>query len=666
MFAPAISETIIVVGLRVLQPLTSDAAVVTVIEREEIAQTPQRLIDGVLRGVPSVATFRRSSSATADPTSQGLNLRGLGPSGVSRSLVLLDGVPLGDAFGGWVYWRALSLLTIDNIAVQPSGASAQFGNFALGGVVAVASRPIGAQEIDVVAMGGAPKTAQLAARVADRFGRRGQLGVVLDTETWFSGGFAPIAAEQRGAVDGEASSWHGSGGGAAEWVFDRMVVRGSLRHFYEHLDTGTEFTTASVATTSASADATLSRAHGRLHVAAFGGVQSFRQTRARVAEDRDSASLASEQDTPSQSQGLSATWTSKSGGTWTWMAGIDAHRVKGTATDTLTPAMMTATSLRERAAGGQQHSLGAYAQASRWLWPRVALAGALRADGWQHVNGQLQQALGDGTDTTTFFADRSDLELSPRVGVVIKASDQLTWRHSIYRAFRAPTLNELYRPFQVGSVLTAANPALRPEIVWGGELGPQVTVNALSARATAFWNKLWSPIGNITLAEPNADGATRQRQNLGVARTMGMEIELQWRPSATWSATLGYTFVDSEVLEAPAQPALIGKQLAQDPRHRAVASLVYAAPHVITLSADLRYSSDQFEDDANALPLGDALTLDLVATRNLGAAWELFAIAQNVFDERYLVGRAGVDTVGAPRTLLLGLRYASAGRNQER
>ena len=142
--APAVSpdEVIVVTGLRLPRPLQDVPAAVTVIDHDQLRRAPEPLADDLVRVVPSVGTFRRSSSAIADPTSQGLNLRGVGPSGVSRALVLRDGVPVNDPFGGWVYWRAMSPLGIDRIEIVPSGASALFGNFALGGVLQVISRPI--------------------------------------------------------------------------------------------------------------------------------------------------------------------------------------------------------------------------------------------------------------------------------------------------------------------------------------------------------------------------------------------------------------------------------------------------------------------------------------------------------------------------------------------
>ena len=62
------------------------------------------MLDDQLRSVPGFSLFRRTSSRVANPTTQGVTLRGMSASGASRTLVLADGVPLNDPFGAWVYW----------------------------------------------------------------------------------------------------------------------------------------------------------------------------------------------------------------------------------------------------------------------------------------------------------------------------------------------------------------------------------------------------------------------------------------------------------------------------------------------------------------------------------------------------------------------------------
>ena len=74
------------------------------IPAEQLEVAGSLVVDDVLRQVPGFSTFRRSSSLFANPSSQGVSLRGVGASATSRSSVLLDGIPLNDPFGGWVYF----------------------------------------------------------------------------------------------------------------------------------------------------------------------------------------------------------------------------------------------------------------------------------------------------------------------------------------------------------------------------------------------------------------------------------------------------------------------------------------------------------------------------------------------------------------------------------
>ena len=87
-------------GVRVVENATS----VTILSTDDLNATAAFRADDVLRQVPGFSLFRRTTSRAANPTTQGVSLRGLGASGASRALVLSDSFPLNDSFGGWVYW----------------------------------------------------------------------------------------------------------------------------------------------------------------------------------------------------------------------------------------------------------------------------------------------------------------------------------------------------------------------------------------------------------------------------------------------------------------------------------------------------------------------------------------------------------------------------------
>jgi outer membrane receptor protein involved in Fe transport len=292
----------------------------------------------------------------------------------------------------------------------------------------------------------------------------------------------------------------------------------------------------------------------------------------------------------------------------------------------------------------------------------VTLVPALRLDHWHNEQGRLELTTLSGGTTVQDFPSRTETQLSPRLGMLWQIVDELAFRASVNRAFRAPTLGELYRPFTVGTISTAANPALTAETLVGAEAGLEwTTAHVFQARATGFWNELHDPITNVTLPQPLPDGSTRQRQNLGKARVQGVEVALEAHPFQGWDLRAGYTFVDSRVLEASLAPATVGKRLPQDPVHR-IAGAVEARPapgwtaRVQGIAALIQY-----EDDQNTLPLGTQFRLDAYLARTIGRAVEIYAAVENILDRRDLVGRAGVDTISGPFTVRLGIRLQEWG-----
>src|SRR5439155_23759403 len=89
----------------------------------DVEANPALTLDDLLRQVPGFTLFRRSSSRVANPTTQGVSLRGVGGTGPSRALVLEDGVPQVDPFGGWIYWDRLPRAELSSIEVFRGGES---------------------------------------------------------------------------------------------------------------------------------------------------------------------------------------------------------------------------------------------------------------------------------------------------------------------------------------------------------------------------------------------------------------------------------------------------------------------------------------------------------------------------------------------------------------
>jgi len=655
----------VVTALRLPRPIRDVAPTTIVVPRAEIDLSPSLTQDALLRTVPSVATFRRSVSLVADPSSQGLNLRGIGPSAVSRSLVLHDGIIVNDPFGGWVYWRALPRLGLERAEIVLGGGSGLYGNAALGGVVQFFSRPIRGSSLEGELAGGSFATGIAAARGTHR---SGSVGAALEAEGLTSQGYPVVAAEARGPIDGDAPSRHLTANAHVEARVSRSVVLDAkVGYFVETERGGTQFTTADVEVGRASLAAGIDLGAGaRLEGHVYARLQKFDQARARVGPDRASETLAGRQEVPANDQGASLVWTAPLGEDHVLTAGTDARLLRGTSKETLFPPSAGPDAVVRRNAGGRQGFGGVFLQDVWEVVPALQLSAVARIDGWSSFDAERQVTFASGRVERTQLGATGGAEWSARAGALVRAVPALTLRASLYRAFRAPTLNELYRPFQVGTILTAANESLAAEHLLGGEAGVELLVGRrLLARLTGFVDRLDGAISNVTLPMPRPDGAQRERRNLGAAVSRGVEVSTDWRLAEPLSLVVSYAFIRATVTDAPDAPQLVGRTLPQAPEHRATAMLTFDEPRILSATLVGRWIGEQFEDDLNTLPMSGTFLIDAAVSRRIAGPVEVFLAVENLLDSDYLVGRAGVDTVGQPLTVRAGIRLRDRSSGRE-
>ncbi len=252
---------------------------------------------------------------------------------------------------------------------------------------------------------------------------------------------------------------------------------------------------------------------------------------------------------------------------------------------------------------------------------------------------------------------RSEEALSPRVTLLYRVTDRLTWTASAYRAFRAPTLNELYRTFRVGNVVTLANADLKAERLSGVESGGLWTSGRgrVTARGTLFWMDIDRTVANVTLSTTPAL-ITRMRDNLGRTRSRGIEAEATARAGERWSFTGGYLLSAAQVVSFPRNRALEGLDLPQVPRQQVTFQARYQDVRLGTLGVQARWTGRQFDDDQNHLPLASFTTVDLLAAHPVGRGVAVFLAAENLFDQGYETGRTPLRTLGPPRLVRLGVR----------
>jgi outer membrane receptor protein involved in Fe transport len=665
-----IHEQVTVTPTRGEQQLGTIPASVNVISQEEIQRRPAMVPDDLLRQLPEFSLFRRSSSLSAHPTSQGVSLRGIGPSGVSRSLVLLDGVPFNDPFGGWVYWTALPMESAERIEVVNGASSSLYGSYAMGGVLNVITRKPQRRSLDMKAQYGSRQSPKVDVHGSDVWGK---VGVSIDGSAFDTDGYANVLPSLRGRVDTNVAVRFGQVSLKADYnPNDRVQTFVRTGYFQEKRHNG-KITTVGPLKEELN-DTTWKYASGGVRLrlpdastlqgTVFGDHKTFNSNFLAIPDAtgaRATGRLSLNQTVPTNAFGGMTQWSRGFFSTHAISAGADLRWVDGDSVEDAFDAATGATKTLHRVAGGTQRSLGLFVQDVFAPFTNLTMTASARLDRWRNYDAHnIETTLSTGAVNDPVLADKNDSVVSPRLGALYRVHPRVSVWGDIGAGFRAPTLNELYRRFSQGAVVTLANPALGPERLVGGELGVNVIpARGVTWRTTWFDNRVKDPVANVTITPPNL----LQRQNLGRTRIWGIQTDVDYRIGRALRISGAYIYDAARVRENRANPGLVGLRLAQVPTHRGSFQLQYHDPRFVTIAFDVQSSGAQFDDDLNTASrvLPRYSLVNLSVSRDIVRNFGIFAAVQNMFDEQYFVGTLPT-LVGPPRLVSAGVRVSFQGR----
>lgn len=632
---------------------------VVVLSPQDLAATAALTTDDQLRQVSGFSLFRRTDSRTANPTSQGVSLRGLGASGASRALVLADGIPLNDPFGGWVYWDRIPNAEIASMEVASGGASHLYGSDALGGVINLGREPADRNAFTLETSYGNEDTPDVSF-VGNH--EAGNWAGSIAGELFRTDGYIDVPLSLRGSVDTPVNSEHATGEAAVERKFGQnasIFARGSL--LGEQRQNGTPLTPNRTTIRELDLGANWnSQALGSLSLRSYISRQVFNQNFSAIAQDRNSETLTREQRVPAQQVGFSGQWTRALGARQNLVAGAEEWNVHGESDEI---GFIHGVASNRSQAGGRENNWGAYGEDMISVTRSMLLTLSGRVDRWLNFHAfSAKLPLAGPGGTVTPFPDRSEAFFSPRLAVLQRVTSKISLTGSVYRSFRAPTLNELYRSFRVGNIVTEANDQLLAERLTGAEAGAILTGwdQRFLMRGNFFWSDVTRPIANVTL-NVTPELITRQRQNLGRTRSRGVEVEADERLTSAITLSGSYEYTDATVLSFPADPALVGLWIPQVPHHEFTVQARYVKPFIL-VGVQGRYVGTQFDDDQNLLPLAHFFALDATVSHALRPGVEVFIAGENLLNQQYQIGRTPVLTAGPPLLARVGLKLDFGGR----
>jgi vitamin B12 transporter len=658
---PPAPPAIVVTGKALPEPRAERVYATERITSRQIEQAASRELDQLLKDVPGVQLFRRSDSRSGHPTSQGVTLRALGGNASSRALLVLDGVPQADPFGGWVNWPAYDPLTLSDVRVVRGGGSVANGPGALAGTIEMTSRADTRAAGDIDA--GSRDSLEASARVGVAAGG-GVLSLFGRGER--SDGFVPITRDTRGPADERAPYHEWSGRGRwVEPIGGTTEVQASLSGFHDWRTRGTDF----------SADRT-NGADGSLRLVGRGSWQwsalgywqwrNLRSSTAGVNSSRTTATRVLLQDSvPSHGIGGRVEVRPPMPDGIELRLGADTRRTTGETRELAN--YVAGQPTRRRRAGGETRTSGAFAEASAEIGVATLSAG-VRVDHWQVGAGHLFEqtiatgaALRDERDP-----NRSGWLPTARGGALVRLGAGFSLRSAAYLGWRMPTLNELFRPFRAGADATAANPDLDPERLAGVEAGLEYARGPWRLSVTGFVNRLNDAIANVSLGQgpgtfPQvgfvaAGGTFRQRENVDAVKVRGIEASAEWT-RGPWALRAGASFSDARMQASGAAAFLDGLRPAQTPRFAGTLSGSWEQDGK-GAELVLRRVGAQYEDDVNTRVLKGGTTFDASATWPLSRRLQVVGRAENVTNALVMAGIGGDGSVerATPRTVWIGLR----------
>lgn len=639
-----VHQTIVVTATR-SERIAADVPVsMTVLSEKEVQTTPARQIDDVLRTIPGV-TMALGSTRFTPPSMNNFSMRGVGE---GRSLALLDGIPLNDPYTGQIQWRKVTGEDISQVEVVRGASASLFGNWALGGTINVLTRPStdGHSTLDLSA--GTYGTTRAHFRLDHHFSD--DLAVGLSLTNTASNGYNDTLASARGLIDVGANYHTTNASVRTDW-FPTANVRTWGRvgylHDYTRLNTPTAGYGADIFDASGGGQFVL----GTNYVTATAFYQNNDPwiATSRSSATRSSETPASRNNARVNDRGATIQWTRSLGTTLPQVSlGVDLlsigiHNIRNNLASDGSVALV-------QDLHAQQQFVGVFGLVSWMPVSRLEILASGRLDDYENTSAVEKRSDGQVDE----FPSTRKTRFDPRLSVRFAVSDALALRAATYGAFRAPTPQDLYQQRSAGRSDRVANPFLQPETLRGGEIGATLGRGAFRAEINLFRNDIDGIMTDVTLA--TSPRLVRQTQNVGSAKSQGLEVMSTWRATPHLLVVSSYTLTDSKITSNPDDPTLVGKEIPDIPRNAGSLQVRYIGPSGFVVSIRGRAESKRFFDDQNTETQGGVPIFDLYTSWPVRGNAELYATAENIFDRVYIVNRSARPLIGAPFELNAGVR----------
>ena len=655
-------EEIEVTATKNVRALSEVPGRVGVISSEELSLTPAATMADAMRNVSGVNTSSSLGFYTMRPS---VTVRGLSGEEQSRTLVLVDGVPINNTDSGGVNWNSISTANVKQVEVYKGPGSSLYGSNAMGGVINIITRkPVEPMSASAGISYGTFNTwrgnLSLTARASDR------VSVHLHGFLTDSDGYNPVPEADRNEPDFSVPRYIEDAGlhSKVTWSISELAeVTAVYDLFSNERGEGTVIVEPGMYR---------KFDKNRVRLGVRGERNAFRYTLNSFIQ-REDYFRVSERGTPGQNysrfnvesdrddMGVTLDLFHDAGGTHSLTGGMEFRLGSVYGGD------FYQTSDDEVINRGKMSFLAGYLQDEISLFDRrLHVLLGLRYDYVTFFDGYFRATEGvmfRGAPLAGYNDDNIESNswstFSPRFAVRYTPSDVVSGYSSYARGFRASILDDLSRTGIFRGRIKIANPELGPETLDNFELGLDVRPFwRLSISPTLFYSQGDDFLYFVSFEMPDGSEVWR-RENVSSVRMGGAELDARYFISDALTLTASYTRYQSEILSFPDNPELEGKELTYTPRHQARAILQWRNP-IADLGLTAHYKGSQFSSDDNnagndGSPEIDAwTTFDLMVSRRFMDSLTASVQVIDVLDNRYL---ETIDVMSPGRMIHLSLSY---------
>jgi iron complex outermembrane receptor protein len=628
-----VKATVVVTATRTDADVDKTPLSASVVTAQQLEARPVQALDQQLTLTEGVYVQRFQGFSSVDAT---VSVRGF--TGSSRTLVLVDGHPVNDAYSNGVNWTGLPVEQVDSIEVARGPFSSLYGGNALGGVINIRTRPVTSRQFDFTGEYGSFDTRHVTTRFGDRYMNR--LGLSAGFEGFATDGYnsrhftaTPVAPSASGTfVTGVTPTFTtagarvariGEGGTNAlerragrvkgEYSIDAASIV-SFQYLYA------EYTYHFIGYNTFLRDAAGNPVNNGAVVYDDGGTRrglnitpnNFLQG---PGEQRSHFYAGTYQRAFSNNASLLRLDAS--------LYDIPTYQFRSTGAGSLPasgPGTMTDGSRRTSHANAQfNHSVGQHAlvfgaetrqehaenmQFPVSDWTNKDTRGNqtyLSSGSSINQSAYLQDQFTLGNNVTLVFGGRYDYwkgydglsdsfnAVAPRTNYPSRSHSQFSgkaaigytapgdWnlRASLGNSFRNPNVFDLYATSTSGTTITASNPALLPEQVKSWEAGVRKRVGAATSVDLVYYeNHVKDLIYRQTDLATRPDGTYRINVNAGGGRTRGLELAASQTLMAGVQLKATYTRTNAVITSNPGNLASVGKLVTNVPDHMGALQLL--------------------------------------------------------------------------------------------